>query len=118
MHQATRTNLLTTRAHGLRQCATETEEMLWRELRASQLGVRLRRQVVLLGRFIVDFYAPSARLVVEVDGPYHQRCRAADARRQRALMRAGYRVLRVEAERVWSDLRGVLELIASAVNCR
>jgi very-short-patch-repair endonuclease len=92
--------------------ATESEEALWRALRSSQLGVRFRRQVVLLDRFIVDFYAPSHRLVVEVDGKYHARRRVRDARRQRALERAGYRMVRVDAEQVRSDLPAVLETIA------
>ncbi len=54
-------------------------------LRSSQLGVAFRRQVPLLG-FIADFYAPSARLVVEVDGGYHARRVSADARRDRGIL--------------------------------
>jgi very-short-patch-repair endonuclease len=46
---------------------------------AGQLGVSFRRQVPLGNRFIVDFLAPVARLVVEVDGGYHARRREADA---------------------------------------
>jgi len=45
------------------------------------------------------FYAPSVRLVVEVDGGYHARRASADARRDRKLERAGHRVLRIEASR-------------------
>ena len=44
-------------------------------------------------------------LVVEVDGPYHLHKRAADARRDRKLARLGYRVLRLEAELVVSELQ-------------
>lgn len=51
----------------MRSAPSEPERLLWQALRASQLGVRFYRQVVLQG-FIVDFFAPSARLVVEVDG--------------------------------------------------
>jgi hypothetical protein len=58
-----------------------------------RLGVTFRRQVP-LGPFIVDFLAPSARLVVEVDGGYHELRAKADARRTRWLERRGYRVLR------------------------
>jgi very-short-patch-repair endonuclease len=56
--------------------------------------------VTLLGRFIVDFVAPELRLVIEVDGAYHRSRHAADARRDRALVRAGYHVLRIDAELV------------------
>ncbi len=38
------------------------------------------------------------KLIVEVDGPYHARRVAADARRTRVLARLGYRVLRLDAE--------------------
>jgi very-short-patch-repair endonuclease len=62
-------------------------------------------------RFIVDFLAPAARLVVEVDGGYHCERRAADARRDEKLRRAGYRVLRVEAELVRNDLPAAIARI-------
>ena len=42
--------------------------------------------------------------MVEVDGPWHERHREKDARRDRALERAGYRVLRVDAEMVVREL--------------
>ena len=74
----------------------------WRELRSSQLGVAFRRQVPLLG-FIADFYAPSARLIVEVDGGYHARRVTADARRDCKLTRAGYRVVRLQSKLVMRD---------------
>lgn len=48
----------------------------------------------------VDFLVPATRLVIEVDGGYHRTRRVADARRERALRRLGYRVLRLEAELV------------------
>jgi very-short-patch-repair endonuclease len=59
-----------------------------------------RGQVVVLGRYVADFLAPTVKLVVEVDGSYHARRAAADARRDEALRRAGYRVVRLEAELV------------------
>jgi very-short-patch-repair endonuclease len=94
-------------AHTMRQAPTDSEARLWRALRSSQLGVAFRRQVPLLG-FVADFYAPSARLVVEIDGGYHERRRAADARRDRKLTRAGYRVLRLQAELITHDLAGAV----------
>ena len=110
-----RHSVLATHAHRLRHAPTESEAKLWRALRASQLGVAFRRQVPVLG-FIVDFLAPSARLVVEVDGGYHTARRAADARRDAKLSRGGYRVLRVEAELVICDLKEVLRKIRSVLS--
>ncbi len=102
------------RAHGMRGCPTRSEEALWRALCGSQLGVAFRRQVP-FGPFILDFLAPSARLAVEVDGPVHLLRRAADARKERALRRAGYRLVRVDAELVLRDLPAVLTLIREAL---
>jgi very-short-patch-repair endonuclease len=74
-----------------------------------------RRQVRTLGGFIADFLAPAERLVVEVDGSYHAQRARTDARRDAALERAGYRVLRVEAELVMGDIETVLvRIMASA----
>ena len=100
-------------AHTMRLVPTDSEARLWRAVRSSQLGVAFRRQVPLLG-FIADFYAPSVRLVVEVDGGYHAGRASADERRDRKLVRAGHRVLRVEAAQVVNDLPAVLAEIAAA----
>jgi len=72
-----------------RRVMTPSELRLWSALKARQLGVQFRREVPLLGRFIVDFCAPSVRLVVEVDGECHLERRAADARRDAALRARG-----------------------------
>jgi very-short-patch-repair endonuclease len=66
--------------------------------------VQFRRQYVLGGRFIADFAAPAARLVVEVDGSAHRGRERHDARRDRALAALGYRVLRLDAKLVLRDL--------------
>jgi len=101
-------------AHTMRQAPTDSEARLWRALRSTQLGVAFRRQVPLLG-FVADFYAPSARLVVEVDGGYHRRRVNADARRDLKLARAGYRVVRLQAELVMRDLPAAVLAVRRAV---
>jgi very-short-patch-repair endonuclease len=83
--------------------------------RNTHLGVVFRRQVPLLGRFIADFLAPAQRLVIEVDGAYHGERTAADARRDAALERAGYRIVRIEASLVVSDIESALECIRAAL---
>ncbi len=79
------------------------EPRLWQALRGGQLGVRFRRQVV-LHTFIVDFFAPSAGLVVEVDGGADRGLELDDAERDRQVPAFGYRVVRVSAETVERDL--------------
>jgi very-short-patch-repair endonuclease len=90
------------------------ERVLWGVIRSSQLGVQFRRQVVLHG-YIVDFFAPGARLVVEVDGAHHAKRRAADKRRDASLSAAGLRVLRIPAAMVLRTLGVALELITQAL---
>jgi leucyl-tRNA synthetase len=103
------------RAHRHRQAPTESEARLWEALRGSQLGVAFRRQVVLAERYIADFVAPSAKLVVEVDGGCHAERKHADARRDRCLRRMGYRVVRVTAEMVLEDLGAAVGVVREAV---
>jgi very-short-patch-repair endonuclease len=81
----------------MRHAPTASEAALWRQLSGKKLGVSFRRQVPLAGRYIADFLAPGARLVIEVDGASHAGRAAADARRDRVLQRFGYRVLRLPA---------------------
>jgi very-short-patch-repair endonuclease len=101
-----------------RQALTDSEAVLWEALRARKLGVQFRRQVPLCGRFIADFYAPVARLVVEVDGGSHHGREPADARRDRMLARAGVRTLRLSAELVVRDVSEARALVAAAlVDC-
>jgi very-short-patch-repair endonuclease len=59
-------------------------------------------------------------LVVKIDGPVHERRRAADARRDRVLARAGYAVLRFTTEEVMHELASVVERIQAEVarRCR
>jgi very-short-patch-repair endonuclease len=107
-------SLLAERAHALRQFPSVPEATLWRELSGAKCGAVFRRQVP-LGRYIVDFVALHQRLVVEVDGSQHRQRRAADARRDRALARLGYRVLRLEAELVMRNLPEAVARVRAAL---
>ena len=99
----------------MRASLTTTEQLLWAQIRGRRLGVVFRRQVPLLGRFIADFLAPAQRLVIEVDGAYHAERGRADARRDAALERAGYRIVRLEASLVVSDIERALSAIRAAL---
>ena len=92
-----RAQLLSDYARKMRCSPTPSEERLWQRLKGSQLGVGFRRQHV-LGSYIVDFAAPKARLVVEVDSGYHAERVGADAKRDARLERAGWRIVRVASD--------------------
>ncbi len=112
--QLRRQQLLAARAAAMRVAPTASEAALWRVLRAHQLGVEVRRQVV-NGGLIADFVVPCVRLVIEVDGSAHRAHRAADARRDRKLAKLGYRVLRLEAELVERALPVALARVREAL---
>jgi len=112
---STQRQLLTARAQAMRLAPTASEGALWRLLRAQQLGVRFRRQVP-VGRYIADFVAPSARLIVEVDGGIHDGRVQLDARRDRALSRLGYRVLRLSAQSVLEQPEMALARVRGALS--
>ena len=101
------------RARHMRNDPTEPEKRLWRNLSNGQLGGwKFRRQQV-IGWFIADFVCPSAKLIVEVDGDTHDA--DADAARDVALMRRGYRVQRVTNEDVMRNVEGVKVAILRAL---
>jgi very-short-patch-repair endonuclease len=77
-------------------------------------GVKFRRQHA-ISRFIVDFYAPQARLVIEVDGGIHTRRQEEDAVRQAYLENLNVRVLRFANEQVLNEIEIVLARIADVL---
>ncbi|MET0398287.1 MAG: endonuclease domain-containing protein [Longimicrobiaceae bacterium] len=106
------------RARELRGELTPAEERLWSFLRRKQLdGLRFRRQHP-VGRFIVDFFCPSHRLCVEVDGAVHESQVERDAERTAVLSAAGYRMVRVRNEEVLKDLPSVLQRIREAAGSK
>src|SRR5215831_11249313 len=55
----------------LRNSLTPAEAVLWLSLKKRQLdGKKFRRQAS-VGPYIVDFYCPECRLVIELDGERH-----------------------------------------------
>jgi len=98
-------------ARQMRHEPTPAENVLWQALRNRRLGIRFRRQHA-IGRFIVDFYAHDAGLIVEVDGPIHDDTPEEDAVRQEFLCSLGLHVVRFTNEQVLESLDHVLEEIS------
>jgi len=102
-------------ARQMRRTPTPAEAVLWRALRGGALGVRFRRQHP-VGRIILDFYCPAARLVIEVDGDYHDLQPERDAARTEVLEAFDIRVIRFRNEEVLHDLPRVLDTILAATS--
>jgi very-short-patch-repair endonuclease len=104
-------------ARTLRSDMTDAERLLWSRLRGKQvLGVQFYRQKP-LGPYIVDFHAPAAKLVVEVDGSQHFEADAQvkDVRRDTYFESLGQRVLRFDNLQVLKETEAVLEMILGVV---
>ena len=102
-------------ARQLRQQLTPAEIKLWSVLRGRQLkGIKFRCQHP-VGRFIVDFYCPAYKLVIEVDGNIHTQQADYDAARTEHLQSFGYRVLRFTNQMVMRELLQVLQQIEQVI---
>ena len=102
----------------LRNSPTAAETVLWRSLQRRGLnGHKFRRQSS-VGPYIVDFFCPEKRVVVELDGAPHYDEEAVDydARRTRYLKERGIHVVRIENKRIYKDLDGVLQEIGDKLN--
>jgi very-short-patch-repair endonuclease len=96
----------------LRRDMTRAELSLWFALRDRRLdGLKFRRQAT-LGRFIVDFLCPQARLVIEIDGGQHGP--EADAHREAVITAGGYRIIRFWNNDIFQHFDYVLATIQAA----
>ena len=96
---------------------TAAECVLWQSLKGRQLlGKKFRRQIS-IGRYIVDFYCPEARLVIELDGESHFSITMDEyeAARTKYLEQEGLKVIRFENKELYDHFEGMLETIKQAL---
>jgi len=104
-------NSLHSFARELRNNCTDTERLLWRYLRNSQLeGVKFRRQQP-FEAYIVDFISFDKRIIIELDGGQHSENTEYDKQRDACLRANGFVVLRFWNNEVIENTEGVLEVI-------
>ena len=100
----------------LREDMTESENILWDELKNRKLGgYKFRRQHP-IDRFVADFYCSNARLIIEIDGPIHigREKREYDELREEALKSRDLRIIRFAAKEVEEDIENVKRDILKA----
>lgn len=97
----------------LRNGATPAEQELWKFLRHSSLGGYKFRRQHSVGRYILDFYCPSCRLAIELDGDSHFTNQAIEYDQERTafLNALNIRVLRFFNTDVHENLNAVCERI-------
>ncbi len=100
----------------LRNKSTSAEAVLWNQLKSKNLEGRKFRRQHSLGSYIVDFYCPSEKLIIELDGDPHgdpvqiQK----DTTRDNYLEKLGFTVLRFENRFVFQEPEFVLNEIRKA----
>ena len=101
----------------LRNNLTEPERLLWNTIRSRQVnGVKFRRQQS-IGSYIVDFYSPSIKLVIEIDGDSHfqENAEVYDEIRSKYLISLGCHVIRFTNSDITRNINGVLEEIIETI---
>lgn len=101
----------------LRNNSTPAESAMWELLRAGRLdGTKWRRQYS-IGKYIVDFYCPKARLCVELDGNTHFTMQGDlyDLERTEYINSLGISILRFENREIWDNPERVLLTIKDSL---
>lgn len=110
--------ILKTRRRELRKKQTEAEGLLWDQLRGKKLQGRKFFRQYSVGPYILDFFCPSARLAIELDGEHHanDEIRAYDEERSGYLQSCDIRALRFWNHEISQNLNSALERIMEALN--
>jgi very-short-patch-repair endonuclease len=105
----------------LRKSMTESEKILWKELRGRRLsGFKFLRQHPILyngnliryNYFVADFYCDRKKTIIELDGPIHETTDEYDSFRESELKDLGFHILRIRNEEL-VELEVVVEKIKS-----
>ncbi len=100
----------------LRNNATKQEKILWHYLKNSQLDYKFRRQQP-IGNYIVDFFCPELKLIIELDGGQHDETinKEYDILRDDFLKSLGYTVLRIWNNEIDKNIDGVINYINNQI---
>ena len=106
---------LVSNARTLRKNMTKEERHLWYDFLRNH-SARFTRQKI-LGKYIADFYSPSAKIVIELDGSQHydEVQKQKDAERTKYLEGYGLRIIRIPNNEVNQNFRGICEYIDEIV---
>ena len=106
---------LTHFARDLRKNQTDTEQILWLQLRNRRfLNYKFRRQFP-IESYIVDFICLELKLVIELDGSQHNNQIDKDIERILFLNQRGFKLVRFWNNDLYNNLEGTLEYIRLAI---
>ena len=97
----------------LRKSLTPAEATFWKIVKGSKFEGRKFVRQHSVGNYILDFYCPSEKLAVELDGSLHFSSKGAAEDRERTafLESKGIRVLRFENREVFDESEWMLDKI-------
>ena len=100
-------------AKALRKNMTKEERHLWYDFLKDHPLHFYRQRII--GNYIVDFYCPSYKFAIELDGSQHfdDEGKRKDAERTAFIEGRGISILRIPNNEVMSNFRGVCEYIES-----
>jgi len=92
---------------------TDAERRLWSKIRRKQLKEYQFYRQKNIGDYIVDFYCPAAKLIIEIDGGQHylEENVLQDEARDKFLSDLGFRILRFANNDVFSNIEGIVTTI-------
>ena len=105
------------KAQFLRRNETKAEKLLWEKLRNNQLGgLKFRRQHP-VNIYIADFYCHKFKLIIEIDGDYHnqEEQKQKDKVRTEVLRLNDLKIIRFKNEEVEQDINQVLITIKNKI---
>ncbi|AZI70775.1 endonuclease domain-containing protein [Cloacibacterium normanense] len=108
---------LFSKAQFLRRNETIAEKLLWEKLRNNQLeGLKFRRQHP-VNIYIADFYCHKFKLIIELDGDYHnqEEQKQKDEVRTEVLRLNDLKIIRFKNEEVEQDINQVLTTIKNKI---
>ena len=104
-------------ARNNRKEKTESEDIIWQQVRNQQLGYKIRRQHY-IGNYIVDFVCLEKKLIIEIDGEYHYHEEQIELDKLRTLeleQKYFFKVIRFTNDEVKNDLSNVLQKIKNTL---
>lgn len=93
---------------------TPAERVLWNQIRRNRIGTRFRRQYP-TGPYVLDFVSLRKKIVIEVDGPWHDLSSPREMRREEFLVSRGFQVLHFSNDQVFFRLEQVIEEVVAVV---
>ncbi len=99
------------------ETVSRAEKKIWKvALSRKQMDERFLRQRP-IDRFIVDFFAPSLKLIIEIDGSSHAAKGDYDRYREDRLRSLGYELIRFSEGQVIQDIDSVMTAIQHTIHC-